>query len=123
MIEENVQSFLAEKLFYKKGVDIFVNNYDAKNTEAIVIYDTGSVNIENYIDLDQLTVQIIVISKFRHIAMEKSINIYHELNRKQGLVMNSKIIKFSKATQTPYSLGYERGVWKIATNYVLMTCI
>lgn len=123
MIADNVQLYLAEKLFYKKGIDIFVNHYDAKKTESIIVYDTGSVNIENYVNLDTLTIQVIVISKNHSVAKKKSIDIYHALNRKQGLEMGEKIIKYSKATQTPYSLGYEKGVWKIATNYVLQTCI
>ena len=123
MIADNVQLFLANKLFYKRGVDIFVNHYDVKRTEAIIVYDTGSVNIENYVNLDQLTIQIIVVSKSHNTAKKQSIDIYHELNRKQGLEMDGKTIKFSKATQTPYSLGKENGVYKISTNYVLMTCL
>lgn len=123
MIADNLYEFLAEKLFYKKGVELCVNHVDDKATEAVVLFDTGSVGVESYVDLDAFTVQVIVISKTHAIAKKKSIDIYKLINRKQGLEMDGKTIKYCKALQTPYNLGYEKGVWKFTTNYVLNTCI
>ena len=123
MIADDVSTYLAKELFYKKGVNLFVNGFDSKKTEAVIIYDTGSVNIEGYVNLDEFTVQIMVVSKKHSVAKAKSIAMYNLLNRKQGLVMGDKTIRATKATQAPYSLGYEGKVWKMVTNYSLMTCI
>lgn len=125
MIADDVATYLAQELNYKKGKDLFVNHYDDVKTESVVIYDTGSVNVENYVNLDELTVQVMVLSKTHSVAKKKSLDIYEALNRKQGLDMGAKCIEYIKATQTPYSLGYDtdRHVWKIVTNYVLMTSL
>ena len=123
MIADDVSTYLAQELFYKKGVNLFVNGYDEKKTEAVIIYDTGSVNIEDYVNLDEFTVQIMVISKKHSVAKAKSIAMYNLLNRKQGLVMGDKTMRSVKSIQSPYSLGYEGKTWKIVTNYRMMTCI
>lgn len=123
MIADDVSTYLAQELYYKKGVNLFVNNFDIKKTEYVLITDTGSVNIENYVNLDEFTIQIMVVSKDHATAKAKSIAIYNLLNRKQGLMMGTKCMEYVKAIQSPYSLGYEDHTFKMVTNYVMMTSI
>lgn len=123
MIADDLADYLALKLFYKRGVNLFVNHYDNIKTESIIIYDTGSVNIDMYNGLDQPTIQIMVISKKHETAKQKSLDIYHLINRVQGIEINDKTFKYVLATQTPYSLGKDAKGWKIVTNYRIMTCL
>lgn len=123
MIADDVADYLAEKLFYKRGVNLFVNRYDNIKTECVIVFDTGSTNIESYVDLDELTVQVMVISKKHDKAKEKALAIYKLINRTQGITINTKTFKYVKAIQAPYMLGKDAKGWKVVANYQVMTCI
>lgn len=123
MIADDVADYLAQKLFYKRGVNLFVNKYDNIKTECVIVYDTGSVNVDPYNGLDTFTVQVMVISKKHATAKEKALNIYDTLNAKQGIDINDKTFNYTVASQTPYMLGKEKSVWKVVANYQIMTCL
>lgn len=127
MIADDVATYLAEKLRYIKGLDLFVNNYDDKKTEFVCVFDTGSVNVDDYQALETLTIQVLVKSKKHSVAKKKALEIYALLNRKQGLEMgkykgNIKV-KYAKAIQAPYLLDAENDIFTIVNNYQVMTCL
>lgn len=127
MIADDVATYLAEQLNYTKGRDLFVNNYDNKKTELVCVFDTGSVNIDPYQDVDTFTIQVLVKSKKHSIAKKKAVDVYQLINRKQGLEMGvftgRDATKYSYAIQAPYLLEVENEVFTIVANYQVLTCI
>lgn len=123
MIADDVATYLAEQGLGTKGKTIFVNHVDTSKTEAIVIYDTGSIDIDEYIDLDEPTIQIIVISKKHATAKKNSMDIFKLLNRKNKTTMGNITSLWSQALQTPFHLGYEDNRHKVSTNYKVRTCV
>lgn len=111
-VGDNVADYLATQGIGKrvsKGGDIYVDKPPMDRSSFVLITNTGGAEPEQSYPLDHPTVQVAVYAEAHdhREGWQRILDCFHLLNRKQNIMIGEMDALFSKALQTPQSLGLD----------------
>lgn len=122
MIADDLATYLANNTSLVKGRNLYVNNTPENKSSCVTVYDTGGMEPDHYLMIDEYTAQISIREGSNHArAKERAKAIYNLLNRKLNFTVGDLDVMKCHATAPPQMVGLdEKNRWQITINFVLM---